>query len=89
MLANLPSEQYQRLRQIKREDAEAAVAFANTISKVRYNQAHRAIAASIKPGSMVYLRLHQRSKIPGLANRKLSNRVGPSKLSAKAYKHGD
>ena len=76
MLADLPPEDYSRLRQLKREDAESAMAFANALSKVRYDAVHEAI--NIKVGDSVYLRLHQGYTIPGLANHKLSHqRVGP------------
>ena len=81
MLADLPPEDFSRLRLIKREEAEAAMAFASALSKARYDLHHKAIASAIEAGSMVYLRLHQGYTIPGLANKKLSNqRVGPFKV---------
>ena len=76
LLADLPPEEYSQLRQIKREDAEAAMAFAGALSKARYDAVHKAV--DIKVGDKVYLRLHQGYIISGLANHKLSNqRVGP------------
>ena len=79
MLVDLSSENYNRLRQIKREDAEAVMAFANAISKSRYDQTHRVM--KLASGFLIYLRLHQGYTIPGLFNRKLFNqRVGPFKV---------
>lgn len=76
MLADLPPEDYSRLRLIKREEAESAMAFANALSKSRYDLVHQAV--KVKVGDKVYLRLHQGYTIPGLANHKLSHqRVGP------------
>ena len=81
MLADLLPENYDKLRQIKPEDAEAAMAFASATSKERYDSKHKALGSMIKPGSMVYLRLHQGYTIVGLSSRKLSNqRVGPFKV---------
>ena len=81
MLADLFPQDYQRLRQIKREDAEVVMAFASVVSKARYDQNHRAIVNVIQPRFMIYLRLHQGYTISGLANKKLSNqRVGPFKI---------
>ena len=75
LLADLLAKQYSCLRQIKREDAEAAMAFANTISKTRYNKAYCAL--NIKSGFIVYFCLYQEYIILDLSNRKLSNqRVG-------------
>lgn len=89
LLEDLPTEDYNRLRQIKREAAEEAIAFANTVTKVRYDKVHTAM--HLKQGDMVYLKLYHGYKIPGLANRKLSQqRVGPFRILAKvgnlAYK---
>ena len=73
MLADLFSQNYQRLRQIKRKNAETVMTFANVVSKTRYDQNHRAITNAIKPRFMIYLRLHQEYIIPDLANKKLFN----------------
>ncbi len=51
------------------------MAFANTISKTRYNKAYCAL--NIKSGFIVYFCLYQEYIILDLSNRKLSNqRVG-------------
>lgn len=89
LLEDLPAEDYDRLRQVKRDAADEAIAFANTVTKARYDKLHTAL--HLKPGDLVYLKLHHGYKIPGLSNRKLSQqRVGPFKILAKvgnlAYK---
>ena len=71
MLVDLTSKNYNRFRQIKRENVEAAMTFANAISKSRYDQAHRAMKLTSE--FLIYLRLHQDYTIPDLFNRKLSN----------------
>ena len=76
LLSDLPPEDFDRLRLQKRESAEDCMAFASVMMKARYDLVHKAI--TIKAGDRVYLRLHQGYKIPGVANRKLSQqRVGP------------
>ena len=78
LLADLPPEDLNRLRLIKREEADDAIAFANAMAKTRYDSTHKALR--IQEGSMVYLRLHHGYSIPGV-NPKLSNqRVGPFKV---------
>jgi len=47
MLADLFAEQYSRLRQFKREEAEAAIACANATSRTLHNRAHRAMGDRI------------------------------------------
>ena len=89
LLEDLPAEDYSRLRQIKRESAEEAMAFANVMHKLRYDANHA--AANIKIGGKAFLRLHAGYTISGLINEKLSQqRVGPFKVLAKvgtlAYK---
>ena len=88
MLVDLPAEDLDRLRLIKREEADDAIAFANAMVKTRYDDTHKSI--NLKEGSLVYLRLHHGYSIPGV-NPKLSNqRVGPFKVLKKvgnlAYK---
>jgi len=43
MLTELVPEDFGRLRQLKREDAESAMAFASALSKARYDLTHQAI----------------------------------------------
>lgn len=82
LTADLPPEDYQELRQMKRDNAEAAMAFAGALSKARYDAKHQALQINV--GDKVYLRLHQGYTIPGLANPKLSEqRVGPFKVLEK------
>lgn len=88
MLADLPAEDLNKLRLIKREEADDAIAFANAMAKTRYDSSHKAI--NLGEGSLAYLRLHHGYSIPGV-NPKLSNqRVGPFKVLSKvgnlAYK---
>ena len=81
LLADLPPENLNRLRLIKREEADNAIAFANAMAKTRYDSKHMAI--DIKEGSLSYLRLHHGYTIPGV-NPKLSNQwVGPFKVLKK------
>lgn len=68
MLADLPPEDWSRLCQIKREQAEEAIAWANVIAKSNYDAKHTAI--DLKEGSMVYLRLHKGYTVPRLKNKK-------------------
>lgn len=83
--ADLPPEDFSRLRQMKREQAEDALAFANILAKSYYDSSHKPI--NIPKGSMMYLRLHHGYKIPGLTNHKLHNqRVGPFKVLEKIGK---
>lgn len=75
LLADLPPEDFNQLRLIKREEADDALAFVNAISKARYDHSH--MSMNLAEGSQAYLRLHHGYSIPGV-NPKLSNqRVGP------------
>ena len=81
-LEDLPAEDYDRLRQVKRESAEEAMAFANVMHKVRYDASHTSV--EFKVGGYAYLTLHAGYTIPGLRNRKLSQqRAGPFKITEK------
>ena len=82
MLEHLPAEDYSRLRQIKRESAEEAMAFANVMHKRRYDDAHTDV--QLKIGGYAFLKLHAGYTIPGLNNHKLSQqRAGPFKITDK------
>lgn len=70
LLEDLPVEDYKRLRQVKRDAADEAIAFANAVSKLRYNKKHTAL--NLGEGDYIYLTLYHGYKIPGLTNRKLS-----------------
>ena len=70
MLANLSFENYSQLRQIKRENVEAVMIFANALSKARYDAIHKTL--KIKIEDKMYLRLHQSYIISNLSNHKLS-----------------
>ena len=56
LLEDLPAEDYERLRQIKRDAADEAIAFANTISKLRYNKKYTAL--NLGEGDYIYLTLY-------------------------------
>ena len=71
LLQDLSAEDYFRLRQMKREEAESAIAFANALYKAQYDFSH--ISMKLHEGDMIYLRLHHDYKISGLKNKKLSN----------------
>lgn len=82
MLSQLPPDDYQKSRQILRDQAEEAIAFANAMMKTRYDESH--IAKNIKVGDKVYLRLHHGYSIPGVGNKKLSyQRNGPFEVTNK------
>lgn len=84
-LTEMPQEDFSRLRQMKREQAEDAIAFANVMAKAYYDSSHKPL--NLPKGSKVYLRLHHGYKIPGLSNHKLHNqRVGPFKILEKVGK---
>ena len=79
--SDLPAEDLDKLRLIKREEANDAIAFANAMTKHRYDSNHKAM--NLQEGSLVYLRLHHGYSIPGV-NHKLSNqRIGPFKVLKK------
>ena len=81
LLADLPPEDLDRLRLIKREEADNAIAFANAMSKKRYDSAHKAM--NLAPGSLAYLRLHHGYSIPGVHPKLSNQRVGPFKVVKK------
>lgn len=75
-----------------RTEAERAIAFANVLSKDRYDNLQKMIR--LKAGDKVFLRLHHGYKIPGEPNKKLSNqRCGPFTIERRighlAFELGD
>ena len=70
MLANLFSENYNQLRQIKRENVETAMTFVNAFSKARYDEIHKTM--KFKVDDKMYLRLHHDYTILDLFNYKLA-----------------
>ena len=77
--STLSIEAFDKLRLIKREEADDVIVFAFVFIKVRYDVKHLAI--DLKKDNEVFLRLHQGYFIPSLFNRKLSQqRVGPFKI---------
>ena len=70
MLTDLSLENYNQLRQIKRENVETAMTFANVLSKVRYDAVHKTL--KLKIDDKMYLRLHHDYIISDLFNHKLS-----------------
>ena len=71
MLTNLSSKNYNRLRQLKRENVENVMIFVNAFNKIKYNVVHETI--NIKIDDKIYLRLHQDYIISKLINHKLSH----------------
>ena len=69
ILTDLSFENYNQLRQIKRDDVEVAMIFVNALSKTRYDKVHRAM--KLKIDDKVYLRLHHDYTIFDLSNHKL------------------
>ena len=79
LLTELPPEQYSRLRQLKRDQAEDSLAFSNAMAKAYYDQKHQPL--DLASGSLAFLRLHDGYSIPGLENHKLHHqRIGPFKV---------
>ena len=70
MLADLSFENYNQLRQIKRENVEIAITFVNVLNKVRYDAIHKTL--KFKIDDKMYLRLHHDYIIFDLFNHKLS-----------------
>ena len=81
LLHDIPPEDYIRLRQIHRESAEDSLAFANAISKARYDSKHKAI--DIQVGSQAYIKLHHGYTIPGVHKKLSHQRVGSFPVEAK------
>ena len=73
MLSDLSSENFNRLRQIKREEIESIMIFANVINKTRYDLHHKTINDVFKSDFLIYFRFHQNYTILNLINKKLSN----------------
>ena len=71
MLIDLISKNYNCFRQIKRENVETVMTFANAFNKARYNQSYHVMKLTSK--FLIYLRLHQDYTILNLFNRKLFN----------------
>jgi hypothetical protein len=73
-----------RLRMVKRIEADDAMAFANIAIKSRYDKLHKRLR--LKAGSQVFLRLHHGYKIPGVHHKYGNQRVGPFKIIEKVGK---
>ncbi len=85
LLSELPPEDFSRLRQLKRDQAEESLAFANVMAKAYFDKSHKPL--KLAKGSKAYLRLHHGYEIPGIGNRKLHHqRVGPFKILEKIGK---
>ena len=67
----LSSEDFSRLRQLKREAIEDSIVFANIMIKAYYDGFHKNLSVSRE--SSVYLRLYHEYKILGVENHKLHN----------------
>ena len=66
-------------RSTNRKEAADAIAFATAESKIRYDSKH--VPLLMEEGDMVFLKLHNGYRLPGLDNKKLSNqRAGPFKI---------
>lgn len=79
MLSQLPEADLTRLRQLKRDQAEESIAFANAFAKLQYDSKHKPL--SLSKGDNAYLRLNHGYEIAGVSNRKLHHqRVGPFKI---------
>ena len=70
-LVELPTEDYVKMRQIARDQAADAIAWAAAVMKDRYDSKRK--PTRFKPGQAVLLKLHKGYRLPGHASRKLSN----------------
>ena len=70
MLTDLLFENYNQLRQIKRENVEIVMTFVNVLNKTRYDAIHKTL--KFKIDDKMYLRLHHDYIIFDLFNHKLS-----------------
>ena len=85
LLIELSKKDFNRLRQLKREQVEEFIAFVNIMIKIYYDESHMSI--SLLKESKTYLRLYHNYKIPELVNYKLHNqRVEPFKILEKVSK---
>ena len=71
MLFDLSFENWNRLRQVKREEVEKAIVWTNVITKSNYDVKHTII--DLKKNSMLYFRFHRDYIVSELRNRKLTN----------------
>lgn len=78
---NLPTEiEEERLKH--RKKAKRAIAFANVVTKARYEPRHKPL--NMKAGDKVSLRLHRGYTQPGIKSRKFQKqRIGPFKILEK------
>ena len=75
-IENGPESNLETARDIHRQDAIDAMAFANADAKLRYDARHKPL--KLNAGDKVFLRLHNGYRLPGEPNRKFSSqRVGP------------
>ena len=85
LLIELSKKDFNRLRQLKKEQVEEFIAFVNIIIKIYYDKSHMLI--SLFKESKIYLRLHHNYKISELVNYKLHNqRVESFKILEKVNK---
>ena len=73
MLIDFSSKNYNKLKQIKREDVEFVMTFINVVNKKRYDNKHKTLNDNFKFEFMMYLRFHQNYIIIDLSNKKLFN----------------
>ena len=64
LLTDLPSEDFSRLRIIKREQVEDSIVFANAATKARYDRYYKPITLAV--GSKAYLKLYNGYEILGV-----------------------
>lgn len=82
LLEDLPQQDFEKLRLLKREAADDAISFANAMTKARYDSRHTPM--EFRVGDKAYLNLHHGYEIPGQGNHKLhQQRVGPFEILRK------
>ena len=78
-MTDLPTENLDQLRLIKRKEADDVIAFANVMAKNRYNNNHMVM----KLEAQAYLRLHHGYSIFEVNLKLFNQRVGPFKVLEK------
>ena len=84
VLSEMHPEDFTRLRQLKRDQAEESLAFAKAMAKHNYDRSHKAI--ELQEGPQVFLRLHYGYRIPGINPKLHHQRIEPFSVLEKEVK---
>ena len=70
LISDVSEKVFDKLRLVKREQADDAIVFTSIIIKARYDLKY--LTLNLKEGDEAFLKLHHEYVIPELINRKLS-----------------